>query len=333
MSDRSWHEILDEFRALGGTADNIRLGIGALGRGLFPIDPKRPFRLHVPESLLISTADIVFENGMLKIGPNAKAGARERKFVEDYYAHLAWGGGGRSEIEKIYEQASLLPAELRHKLGTHYSCGSWFDGATPRIIEAQFIDSREFAYKNGDVMMPIVDLANHGAGCRYDSGSGISISGTAEGEITACYSDGDTYGLFQAWGFVSDSAVAFSVELEGSIDALRLYVERRTGEADGSRPWVPALARSGNAIRLSFLMLGNRDRPGLCRGIFRRVLREAGVGDVDEAFDKVRRANLQHFLALLAGLEPVEGPMIHTLRRMARLQLQTSACCFGSHEF
>ena len=325
--------MVDEFRALGGTADNLRLGTGALGRGLFVVDPVRPFRLHVPESLLISTADIVFENGVLKIGPNAQAGARERKFVEDYYARLAWGDGGRAEIENIFEQAGALPAELRQRLARQYHCGSWFEDPTPNLVGAQFVDSREFAYKGQDVLMPLVDLANHGSGCRYNSETGIAIAGTAEDEITVRYSETDTYGLFRSWGFVCEGAVAFSVELEGSIDAVRLYIERNTDDApDDDRPFVPGLAKSGSGIKLSFLMLGNRNRPRLCRGIFRRILREAGFDDVDEHFDKVRRANLQHFLALLADLEALEGPMVQTLRRMARLQLQALTFCFGAHE-
>jgi hypothetical protein len=325
--------MLDEFRTLGGTADNVRLGTGALGRGLFPIEPGRTFRLHVPENLLISTADIVFENGALKVGPDAKAGPRERKFVEGYYADLAWGGGGRAEIESVFEQMRALPAELRRKLATQYHCGSRFEDATSKTIETLFIDSREFAYKDRDVLMPLLDLANHGNGCRYGSESGISIAGIAEDEITACYSETDTYGLFQSWGFVCESMAAFSIEFEGPIGAARLYIERKTDDAtDGNRPWVPDLTRSGGAIKLSFLMLGNRSRPGLCREIFRRILCEVGFDDADEAFDKVHRANLQHFLALLADLEPLEGPMIQTLRRMARLQLQTLTHCIGSHE-
>src|SRR6476646_4511492 len=36
--ERLWDEMVREFRALGGTVENVRLGDGPLGRGLFPID-------------------------------------------------------------------------------------------------------------------------------------------------------------------------------------------------------------------------------------------------------------------------------------------------------
>ena len=333
LNARVWEELTEEFRALGGVADNIRLGEGASGRGLFPIDPGRPFRLRVPENLLVSTADIMFESGVLRVGPGANAGARECKFVEDYYAHLAWGAGGRAEIERIFEQAQALPPELRPKLASEYHCGSWFDEPTPGLIETQFIESREFGYKGRDVLMPFVDLANHGDAFAYVSDGGIAIKGTAGGEITVRYAETDTYGLFRSWGFSAESTIALSVELEGTVETSRLYIERQTSAAKaGSQPWVPVLTRGDGAIKLSFLMLGSQKTPRLCRGIFRRVLRDAGFNDVDEAFDKVRRANLQHFLKLLADLETLEGAMVQSLRRMARCQLQALAFCFGVHE-
>ena len=82
-SSRLWDEMLEEFRALGGTVENVRLGQGALGRGLFVIDPGRPFLVRIPESLLVNVSDIVFENGVLKVAAGANVGARERKFYEE----------------------------------------------------------------------------------------------------------------------------------------------------------------------------------------------------------------------------------------------------------
>jgi len=181
--------------------------------------------------------------------------------------------------------------------------------------------------------MPFVDLVNHGDGCDYDSSNGIEVAGTAEGEITVRYADTDPYGIFRSWGFVCERPVALSVELQGSLDTARLYIERRTDDiaAEGWR-WIPKLARSNGAIRLSFLMLGSRKNPRLCRGIFRRIVRDAGFAEADEPFDKIRRANLQHFLSMIADLETVDGPMALGLRRLARHQLEALTYCFGVHE-
>ena len=85
----AWDELLDEFRALGGTADNIRLGHGAFGRGLFPIDPAKPVVIHVPDNLLVAAEDMVLASGALHVGPNAKAGERETAWLNRYQEDFA----------------------------------------------------------------------------------------------------------------------------------------------------------------------------------------------------------------------------------------------------
>src|SRR3954453_19082156 len=194
-----WDALLDEFRALGGTVENVRLGQGVFGRGLFVIDPERPFLVRIPESLLVNVSDIIFENGVLKVAPAANVGPRERRFYEDYYAFISWGGGGREEIERIFEQAAELPHELRHKLFTKYVRGEWFDEPSPALIQKGFIDSREISFEGRRVMMPIIELANHGAVCSYDDANGLSLKGTAQDEITVQYVIADTLSMFVSW--------------------------------------------------------------------------------------------------------------------------------------
>jgi hypothetical protein len=327
-----WDELMDEFRALGGILENVRLGHGPLGRGLFPIEPGRPFRIRLPPNLLVDASNVVFDNGVLRIAPDANVGARERRFLEDYYAHISWGGGGRAEIERIFEQAAELPPELRQKLLTHYRCGDWFAEPSPQLIQTQFVDSRELGgFHERDVMMPIIELANHGPVCSYDDTDSLSIGGTTLDEITVRYASGDTYAIFHSWGFVTECDIAFSVLLEGSVGGTPLQIGRNTVEGTaGARPLLPALSRSGGILRLNFLMLSNRMAARLCRGNFRSVFRAAGFAGVDETFDRICMANQRQFLDLLDDLEPLEGAMAGELRRMARLQLQALAYCFGA---
>jgi len=126
--------MLDEFRTLGGTAENIRLGHGARGRGLFPIDPSQPVTLQVPPNLLMDVDDVVFENGALKLASDAEAGTRERRFFEDYQADFAWGGGGRGEVETLLEEALALPEELRRELCDRFRCGAWFEDHSEALV-------------------------------------------------------------------------------------------------------------------------------------------------------------------------------------------------------
>ena len=84
MNDIAWYEMLAEFRALGGTADNICLQEGPLGRGLFSLDPAKPVAIHIPDNLLVDITEVAFDKGEFRVTAQAKAGARERAFLESY---------------------------------------------------------------------------------------------------------------------------------------------------------------------------------------------------------------------------------------------------------
>ncbi len=329
----AWDDLLEEFRALGGTAQNVRLGEGALGRGLFAVDAGVPVRLAVPENLLWDAESVEFEGAALRLAPDAGVGARERKFIEDYHAHLSWGGGGRAEIVRVLEQAQELPKDLRRELLVEHRCGRWFEDFSERLVEQQFIASRRIAWRGRNVMMPILDLANHGSGATFEAGDGLRIETTTPGEVLVRYSDTDSYGVFLSWGFAGEQAQALSIELEGDAGSVPLAIARDFGATKADkRPWIPDLEAGGGQARLDFLMLGNRFYPRLPRGIFRRVMRDAGMDGIDESFDMIQHANRTHFLRLLGAVETLDGAMAHTLRLMARRQLEALSFCIGARD-
>jgi len=329
QDDRAFQEMLDEFRALGGTADNIRLGNGALGRGLFPIDPAKPVLIHIPENLLIDSADASFENGLFRLVASSSAGARERAFLEDYENRFSWAGG-RDQIEQVFDAAQALSPELRHELATEHRCGAWFGEPTPEHIQKQFLGSRCISYKDRTVIMPIIELANHGASLSYAPSDGLRLSGTVVDEVLVRYSDIDSYGMFLSWGFTCEQPQAMSIALRGNIGPSRLHIDRVIGDLKpGQRVFMPRLSKVADGVDLDFLVIGNRQYPRLCRGIFYKLMRDAGMTGVEEAFDVIEHVNRTHFLGLIAALEDVEGAMARTLRQMARLQLQTMSYSFG----
>jgi len=330
---QTWDELVNEFRALGGTIENVQLGEGPLGRGLFPIDPTRPLLIRIPENLLVKKTDIVFENNVLKVAPNASLSERERRFYEDYYANLSWGVGGRAEVERLFEQAQALPAELRHKLAAFFMLPQWFADPTEDTIQSNFIQSRKIGLKGHDVMMPFIELANHGNEREYEAHDGLILQGAAQDEITVHYGNGDAYDLFCSFGFSAPADFAYSLPLKALIGEVPLLIDRSGGLPSGTdRPGYPKVRRDGALVRLDMCMLGNRRFPRFCRGNFRHALRAAGFREVDETFDRIRQDNQLLFLSLLADLESLEGPMVRTLRQMARFQLQAIAFCFGARE-
>ncbi len=325
--------MLDEFRALGGVAENIRLGEGALGRGLFAVDPALPVRLHIPANLVVDTDKVVFTNGRLTAAPDASLGERERRFFDAYQAQFSWGSGGREEIERVFEAAGALPETLRGALLGEYRCGAWFEPHSQALVERQFVDSRRIDYGKRIVLMPVLELANHGRGATFEIGDGIMIQGRVADELLVRYSDMDSYGVFQSWGFTVEQPQAMSIALSGSVGQTTIRIDREFGDfKSGGRVWVPELSRTVDGIKLNYLVNGNRQYPRLCKGIFYKLMREQGLQGYEEAFDVIQHVNHMHFLGLMAALDGVQGTMADMLRRMARLQLQTMSFSFGVRE-
>ncbi len=328
----AWDELIDEFRALGGTADNIRLGEGEFGRGLFPIDPVKPVAVHVPENLLVPVDYMLCGNGV-RVGPKATVSERERAWLDRYQEQFAWGGGGADEIRRTFEMAQMLPAELRHALSTRYLCGLWFKEPDERLIANRFFNARSINYRDRPVVMPIIELANHGSAVGYDTSNGVALRGTFAGEVLAEYSQFDSYDFFLAWGFATQRPLAFSVELNGAVGATPLAVKHAfNGSTTSERSWIPEIKKTAEGIELPFLMLGHQRFPRLAKGIFYKLMREAGYKGWEEAFDLVHHTNRLHFVNLLMALDGIDAPMARTLRAMVHYQLRAMSFCFGVKE-
>jgi hypothetical protein len=330
VRESGWEEMLAEFRALGGTADNICRREGPLGRGLFPLDPTRPIAIHIPENLLLATTDIRFEGGAFRVAPDAQIGTRERAFLEAYESDFSWGGGGRSETERIFEQAQALPAEMRALLMTEYHCGDWFKEPNDALVQRTFIGTRCVWHRDRTVLMPVVELTNHGAGPTYMTADGIALRGTFSGEVLVRYASFDPQAMFTIFGFATEQPQAFSIALGGKVGQTPVQIGRDLGRLSTTAPyWIPQSAVEGGTAKLQFLMIGNRHFPRRCKSVFYKIMLEAGLSGFEESFDTIRHANRLHFLSLLAVVEALDGPMALSLRRMARFQLQAMSYCYG----
>jgi len=333
MTGQAWHDMLTVFRALGGTADNICLRHGERGRGIFPVDPGRPIAIHIPENLLIKLSDIRFVDGKFRMKPETKATPAEIAFFEHYENNFSWEGGGRTETERVFEQAQTLPQSLRHKLKAEYPLGNWFDDATDVLVQRQFLASRCISHGDDTVVMPILELVNHDPDAKIANHYGgptdsISYRGVFSGEVLGRYGDVDPFGFFAGWGFACPQQQAFSVSL--GINQGTLRVGRDLQSLSQETPfWIPNLIREENAVKLQFLMIGNKRYPRMCRGIFNKVTKELKLPNPEETFDLIREANMRFITKLMSEIEDAEGPMAQTLRRVVRYELDALSSCFG----
>ena len=327
MRAGAWEEMLAEFRALGGVADNICQRDGAYGRGIFPIDNAKQVLIRIPERLLFDTHCVELRDGALRIKPDASIGDREKAFFATYQDFFSWGGGGSDEIARIFEQTQKLPEGLRHTLADDFNLGEWLRTPASAHVTKRFIDSRCARYGTRTVIFPLIELLNHSpTGIHYRAAVGLELRGTASGELFGRYTDADAFGLFANWGFACAQPQAFSMALKSSRSEFPVDIGRDLRSLSTAQSfWAPSASRTGNGLNLGFLMLGNKRFPHMSKGIFYKIMREAGARNYEEAFDLIQRANFTWVSNLLGVLEKIDGDMAQTLRQVARFQLQALA--------
>jgi hypothetical protein len=184
--------------------------------------------------------------------------------------------------------------------------------------------------------MPLMELANYSEnGLGYSRGErdSLEVRGTPQDEVFVRYGRHDTFAMFYTFGFVAPKSHAHSLPMRTRLQKMELTIEWNTRvQLRRGEFLIPQLRRDGGSLTLSYLAIGDAKFPRLSRGTFQTLMREAGVQNPDEAFDFILHYNRKKFLGLLAALEPHNGQMVDTLRRMARHQLEAMTRCIGTRE-
>ena len=84
-----FQNLLEMFIELGGTAENVCVRKGDLGRGIFPLDSLRRSKIATPKNLLIDRSDICIQHDEIYVKDSSRFSSKERKFIETNY-NLAW---------------------------------------------------------------------------------------------------------------------------------------------------------------------------------------------------------------------------------------------------
>ena len=328
--------MLNAFRALGGTADNVRASDNSGASGLYAIDPTRPVSLLVPRNLHFAIDDIEFAHGEMRLKDTANVAPGERKFFEAYTRAFSWGPGGGANAAAFIASLDALPFEVRSLLENEFAMAYLFNGDPVERTKAWFLRSRYFRARGRDWYAPVIELARHAAEGLIpvlDVEGRLQIEGTVSGEVLVSRGAYDTLGVFYNLGVVvpQDQAYSLPVNIKGrSTDIL---IQRTTSKVSKRGDFlVPQTVQENNALTFSHLMIGHLKFPRLSRGIFRALARDAGLGKPDQAFDHVLFANRTKFFRLIGALEPHSGEAVMSLRRVAHTQLERISHCVGSRE-
>ena len=331
---REWEALLCDFRALGGVAENVVLGEGSFGLGLFPRDATKPFLLRLPDNLLFPVEDVEFVQDRVRVRDSAAIAPAERDFFERYQSIFSWGGGGGAESARFISMLDSLPPEVRTRLINNYRMRDVLEGDQAKRTQTRFLKSRMTYWKNRYVLIPLIDLANCGSeGIFYsgDSEGHLQIEGEVPGEILVDYGPHDSLSIFHFFGFPAARPRAYSLPMRTKIGKTTLKIGwNLAAKRMRANISVPEMKLEGGEIFLSHLVIGNANGPRLPRGIFCALMKEARATGADEAFDRIVLNNKRAFLDLLGALEPHRGEMVAMLRATAHFQLKSMTQCIGA---
>jgi hypothetical protein len=332
-SGTAWVQLIEMFRSLGGTIENIGEDPES-GGGLFVIDPSKPILLRIPENLLFSAEDVQVRTDRIALGEYASVGGPERQFFDAYAS--AVGSGRPLRSARFIAAFDALPPEVRELLGAHFGMGDLFQGDSRVRARNWLVNRHAVTWDERAVVAPFLELmddAADGLSWRADPRGFLHVEGQASDEIFVNRGPRDSLGFFRKYGVAGPQPQAYSLSSALRLDAQTLAIGRNMGAftlRGGLR--VPQLQIVGDTVFLSYLMVGSPRFPRLSRGIFRSLMRDAGISDADERFDELLYFNRNRFLGLLGAIEPYEGAMIATLRQVARFQLETMSHCVGARE-
>jgi hypothetical protein len=330
----TWDELLEEYRALGGIAENVRLGNGPLGRGIFPIDPQKPVKLLTPVTMLVRTEDVVIHDGELTV-PEARYDARVRAFFENYQRYFGWGAGGREYAFTTQTAWHALPPPVGQSISAMFANDrddARFLPPTEQLTLIEYLSTRQFRRGDGLHIAPLLDLVNHDGEVPGYMAEGCSVEGTFAGEVLVRYSGVDTLAFAVLYSFAPISLAAFSVGATvGLPDGRRLSIARdvRKGTREGDVV-LPEVRQEGDTVELTYLALGVRNGMDLPRAIFRKVMQRVGVTDSDHIFDAIVNYNQTRLIALLRQLRGEDSSLARMLEDGIINQLETLSACIGA---
>jgi hypothetical protein len=328
-----WNTLVAEFRALGGAADNVVLEHGPRGRGLFAIDPATPVRLYVPPNLLVRCADTEIRNGHLVVKTSSSLGKRERAWFDRYQENFSWGAGVFQELWQMQRAWNQLPPNAREALLSMWPVNEE-DLAEPseELCRKRYIITRMIKYHGDPVLMPILELVNHGGNAaRYDRTSGVVVEGMFPGEVLARYGDDDCWGTAVKYGFCEARNYAYAIQGAFRFEDHLISISRAPNQSERYSGFLlPIVQVEDHTINYSFLALGNMKAPHAPRSVFVHVTKNTPIRRPDTLFDIIQHRNQHLMLKFLRGSEGAATPLVAVLRSAAYQQLETLSHHWGT---
>lgn len=324
----NWEETLQRFCTLGGVINNVVMGEGSFGRGLFPKDANLPINMSIPNALLCPVDWLqIDDQGDLLLSSDCDWDTETKSFYLDYQLDYGFGGSLKQDLMQKQAEFSGLPQTLKTMLINFGMDKLVFQKPSPQACLDMYKRSRRIIVKDRMMLMPIVELVNHDGHSKksFIKEPNIAISGKFKNEILVNYGlVGDAALMFEGYGFSTPKPYTFSGTLSINVGANMINIARfvtlyKTVEKIN----MPKVKVEGNTVHLSCLVLGSTNDKSSPKKIFTKLMHSVGMPAPIAAnvFDGIVEQNKSFFLHLLEELKPLEGSVVDGLRAMARHQL------------
>ena len=316
--ENNFQNLLEQFIELGGTAENICLRKGELGRGIFPLNSLRRAKIITPKNLLIDRGDVCVSRDEIYVKDSSRFSSKEKKFIETNY-NYAWKGGGNDCSAEFLNYVSGMPEPVKSQL---LDCG-FIDSASlnscldEKGVLKRFFDERVVRFEDKSVLAPIWDLVNHSsfAPSIRVSPYGVETPPIEPGleEILHKYSEKNSpIGMWKKYGFACDCVFAYSVPFNIDIGTQALAI-RCSGQLGLGPKDKTGFSIDGDVLRIKSLPVGCLSI-GLPKENFKSILYSVGLSaDVaNRLFPRIREVNIKARLDLINSLhQPRTGAKAH----------------------
>jgi hypothetical protein len=328
-------ELLAQFRALGGIADNVCIRPCQQGHGLFAVDPALAVRVRTPAHLLIAPELLAWTaTGQVRVHAASGQSPAVTAFHESYQRSVGWSAGGCARTSQFRQQLCALPDRLKGFLRLWGFADALNRAPAPLEVFQSYCISRQIRFQGASRLMPVLELINHAHdGAPYVvTHEAVGLSGRFADEVLARYRQHmDAFHFFFNYHFATPCRSVLSCEVRIDLPLARsLRISRLDGLSEmRSGVHMPQLSTRKNEIHLSYVELVNLEAPALPRQVFLALLMAQGLSgsSAQELFDGLLQHNRQVLQDFLQASEGAEGQVIQDLRAVAGQQLESLSGC------
>lgn len=322
--------LVELFQNFGGKFENAALGYrDESGFYCYTLDSNQDTVISCPANLLVDILDVGVRNDGLFILNPEKYGSN-MNFLEKYFAFHFNRAILNQHIEQKRQIDSLSSRDL--SLISNVLPPDLYnleDYGELEYAKKRVLDSHKIKHYGKSVLMPFVSFLNHDKnGLSFNTSKDeISISGRCDNEVFVEYNIGDVFLIGGAYGFITDTKVAYSLPVYFEMpNGTRVNIGRdleKSSSNDKGRVR-PIVEKKRGTVTISWFPLYLEGAPRYPAILARRIAAETNLSAEILLMD-IFRLNLHVLIPAAFHLKNSENSFAKYVAIIAQRQLETIA--------